>query len=171
MIEVEPSDVVRHNRRDEVYLRVGDETRRLSFGQRQELMYDKGQSVFDGTTVPNLTVDDLNWESIHEWANTLDALDPERLMRRRGLLQRMASRPLPFSCSARTPKSITPMPTSAFSDTGALSGGPGAGNSFSAIRPSTAPSTRCSHKLPRQSEIRSRPRGDSPPQGASPTCP
>lgn len=87
VIEVELSDGVHHNRRDEVYLRVGDETRRLSFGQRQELMYDKGQSVFDGTTVPNLTVDDLNWESIHEWANTLDALDPERLMRRRGLLR------------------------------------------------------------------------------------
>ncbi len=87
VIEVEPSDVVHHNGRDEVYLRVGDETRRLSFTQRQELMYDKGQSVFDGTTVRDVTEDDLNWEAIYDWTEALDALDPERLLRRRGLLR------------------------------------------------------------------------------------
>lgn len=87
VIEVEPSAAVHSNRKDEVYLRVGDETRRLSFAQRQELTYDKGQSVFDGTTVPNVSEDDLDWESIYGWAEPLGAADPERLMRRRGLLR------------------------------------------------------------------------------------
>lgn len=87
VIEVEPSAVVHSNRRDEVYLRVGDETRRLTFAQRQELTYDKGQSVFDGTTVPDASDDDLDWEDIYVWAESLGAVDPERLMRRRGLLR------------------------------------------------------------------------------------
>ncbi len=86
VIEVEPSAVVHSNRKDEIYLRVGDETRRLSFAQRQELTYDKGQSVFDGTTVPDVSEDDLDWESIYGWAEPLGAADPDRLMRRRGLL-------------------------------------------------------------------------------------
>lgn len=86
-IEVEPSAVVHGNVRDEVYLRVGDETRRLSFVQRQELTYDKGQSIFDGTTVPGLSDGDLDWDGIHGWAEPLGAADPERLLRRRGLLR------------------------------------------------------------------------------------
>jgi len=87
VIEVEPSAVVHSNRRDDVYLRVGDESRRLSFAQRQELTYDKGQSVFDGTAVPNLSEEDLDWDSIYGWAEPLGAADPERLLRRRGLLR------------------------------------------------------------------------------------
>lgn len=86
VIEVEPSAVVHNNQRDEVYFRVGDETRRLTFAQRQELTYDKGQSVFDGTTVADVSEDDLDWERIYSWAETLGTADPERLMRRRGLL-------------------------------------------------------------------------------------
>lgn len=87
VVEIEPSTVVHNNPRDDVYLRVGDETRRLSFAQRQELTYDKGQSVFDGTAVQNLSEDDLDWERIYGWAEPLGAADPERLMRRRGLLR------------------------------------------------------------------------------------
>jgi len=88
VIEVEPSDAVHSNPRDEVYLRVGDETRRLSFAQRQELVYDKGQSVFDGSPAPDASEDDLKWESIRGWAESLGAADPKRLLRRRGLLRR-----------------------------------------------------------------------------------
>lgn len=87
VIEVEPSAIVHTNRRDDVFLRVGDETRRLSFAQRSELTYDKGQSVFDGTTVPDVSDEDLDWERIYGWAEPLGAADPERLMRRRGLLR------------------------------------------------------------------------------------
>src|SRR5690606_36930685 len=52
VIEVETSEKVHANRRDEVYLRVGDENRRLTFAQRQELLYDKGQATYESTVVP-----------------------------------------------------------------------------------------------------------------------
>lgn len=51
VIEVEPSEHVHANRRDEVYLRVGDETRRLTTSQAQELLYDKGQAFFESTPI------------------------------------------------------------------------------------------------------------------------
>jgi ATP-dependent DNA helicase RecG len=87
VIEIEPSAMVHSNRRDEVYLRVGDETRRLSFARRQELTYDKGQSVFDGTILPGASTEVLDWERIRGWAEPLGAGDPQRLMRRRGLIR------------------------------------------------------------------------------------
>ncbi|NOX21995.1 MAG: transcriptional regulator [Actinobacteria bacterium] len=87
IIEVEPSEVVHATARDEVYLRVGDETRRLTFAQRQELVYDKGQSVFDGTLVAGVDLDDLDWETIYTYAQAAGSADPERLLQHRGLLR------------------------------------------------------------------------------------
>ena len=52
LIEVEPSQSMHRNAADEVFLRVGDETRRLSYTQRRELEYDKGQAWYEATVVP-----------------------------------------------------------------------------------------------------------------------
>ncbi|HEY7200610.1 MAG TPA: ATP-binding protein, partial [Candidatus Dormibacteraeota bacterium] len=60
VIDVAPSDTVHATARDEVFLRVGDENRRLSFAQRQELVYDKGHAHFDGTPVADVTAADLD---------------------------------------------------------------------------------------------------------------
>lgn len=48
-VQIAASDQVHANRKDEVFLRVGDENRRLTFGQRRELEFDKGQSNFEAT--------------------------------------------------------------------------------------------------------------------------
>ena len=87
IFEVEPSWVVHTNRKDEVFLRVGDESRRLTFTQRQELTYDKGQSVFDGSPVPGATSEDLDWELVYDVAERVGSADPARLLARRGLLR------------------------------------------------------------------------------------
>jgi len=50
-IEVRPGDVVHTNKKDQVFLRVGDENRHLSFQQRQELVYDKGQANYGASDV------------------------------------------------------------------------------------------------------------------------
>lgn len=50
LIDIPASERLHANVRDEVYLRVGDETRQLTFGQRRELEFDKGQSNFEATT-------------------------------------------------------------------------------------------------------------------------
>lgn len=49
VFRVEPGETVHETRGGECYLRVGDESRKLSFVQRQELTYDRGSSPFDGT--------------------------------------------------------------------------------------------------------------------------
>ena len=85
LFEVEPSDVVHENRRDEVYLRVGDETRRLTFSQRQELLYDKGQATYETRLIPEATVAHLDHEPLQAYAGAVGAPDPLRLLEARGL--------------------------------------------------------------------------------------
>lgn len=88
VIEVETSDKVHSNRKDEVYLRVGDENRRLTFAQRQELLYDKGQAAFETTVVDGAQLDDLDEELLGSYAEAVNHPDPERLLGARGLLRR-----------------------------------------------------------------------------------
>jgi ATP-dependent DNA helicase RecG len=84
VIEVAPSNVVHANSRDDVFLRVGDETRRLTFAQRRELLFDKGQAAYESepTDVPVTAVDDA---MLDRYADRLGASDPMRLLAARGL--------------------------------------------------------------------------------------
>lgn len=47
--EIAPGETVHEAVSGECYLRVGHESRKLGFTQRQELTYDRGQAPFDGT--------------------------------------------------------------------------------------------------------------------------
>lgn len=88
VLEIETSDKVHANRRDEVFLRVGDENRRLSFMQRQELLYDKGQATFESTTVEGARREDLDDTLLRSYAHAVNHPDPDRLLAARGLLSR-----------------------------------------------------------------------------------
>ena len=82
--EVESSQAVHANQRDEVFLRVGDENRRLSFVQRQELLYDKGQASFEARP-SGASLEALDWQQVGYYAEAVGAPDPTRLLRARGL--------------------------------------------------------------------------------------
>ncbi|MGH2731732.1 MAG: ATP-binding protein [Actinomycetota bacterium] len=86
VIEVEPSEVVHANRRDEVFLRVGDENRKLTYRQRQELLFDKGQAVFEATTVPGASLQDLDQQELERYAAAAGHPDPGRLLLARSLI-------------------------------------------------------------------------------------
>lgn len=88
VIKVESSDKVHATNRDEAFLRVGDRNRKLNFEQRQELLYDKGQASFEGTSAEGATFDDLDDDLINSYADLHHHLDPERLLKARGLLDR-----------------------------------------------------------------------------------
>ncbi len=45
---------------DEVYLRQGDETVKLSYEQRTQLSYDKGQRFFEDEIVSDATLEDID---------------------------------------------------------------------------------------------------------------
>lgn len=85
VIELQASDVVHANVRDEVYLRIGDENRRLTFRQRQELLYDKGQASYEARPLEAAGLDELNEALLREYAAAVGAPDPVRLLRARGL--------------------------------------------------------------------------------------
>ena len=85
VFDVEPSDVVHANRKDEVFLRIGDETRRLSFAQRQELLFDKGQASYEARGVPDSNATDLADELLDGYAALLAHPDAWRLLEARGL--------------------------------------------------------------------------------------
>jgi ATP-dependent DNA helicase RecG len=88
VVEVEPSDHVHTNKKDEVYLRVGDENRRLTFAQRQELLYDKGQASFEATAARGATFSCLDQHLLASYAAAVNHPDARRLLAARGLLDR-----------------------------------------------------------------------------------
>jgi len=84
-IEVVAGETVHANSKDEVFLRVGDENRRLTFAQRQELLYDKGQATYESRPLSEATFDRLDNSLLHEYANAVGASDELGLLRARGL--------------------------------------------------------------------------------------
>lgn len=89
-IDVETSQLVHANNKDEVFLRVGDENRRLTFAQRQELLYDKGQSTFESTLVTDAGPADLDQRLVQSYADAVEHPEPQRFLVARGLLTRDA---------------------------------------------------------------------------------
>ena len=87
IIEIEPSEKVHSNQRGEVFLRVGDEDRKLTYRQRDELLYDKGQSSFEATVVSDATVADLDTKLVANYASAVGHPDPDRLLIARSLVK------------------------------------------------------------------------------------
>ncbi len=77
--------MVHANQKDEVFLRVGDENRRLGFAQRQELLYDKGQASYEARPVEGADLNLLDESLLDEYASAIKAPDAGRLLRARGL--------------------------------------------------------------------------------------
>ncbi|MGO9448170.1 MAG: ATP-binding protein [Solirubrobacteraceae bacterium] len=85
VIEVEPTDVVHANKRDEVFLRVGDENRRLTFHQRQELLFDKGQASYEARPLEGAAFALINRKLANDYVEAVKAQDLARLLHVRGL--------------------------------------------------------------------------------------
>ena len=67
-----PASMFLHtNQADEAFMRVGDKSRKLSFDERVQLMYDKGERFFEDTAVHGATTDDINIEAVTEYINLI----------------------------------------------------------------------------------------------------
>lgn len=87
VIRVSPGDVVHEVQNGEAYLRIGDESRKLSFTQRQELHYDRGGSPYDGGAVPDAEIDDLQGRGLDDYRDAVGAtLSDGTLLQARSLL-------------------------------------------------------------------------------------
>ena len=85
LIDVPPGREVYTTTSDEAYIRSGDENRKLSFDQRIELRYDRGDTTFEVNPVRQLGLADLDWSAVSAYADRLGH-DPERLLHARDLM-------------------------------------------------------------------------------------
>lgn len=85
VIDVEASERIHRNHKDECYLRVGDENRHLGRDEERELAFDKHEAIFDKSIVPDLLLGDLDMEAIEAYADKMGSSESKRLMRQRGL--------------------------------------------------------------------------------------
>ena len=89
VIEVEASERVHQNSKGETLLRVGDSDRRLGPLEAQELRYDKGDSIFDGTIVQEARMADLDQRVTDIYLRRIHgASRPEISLESRGLIRR-----------------------------------------------------------------------------------
>jgi len=72
VIEIRPGETVYANVRDDVFLRIGDENRRLTYAQRQELLYDRGQGSYESRLVEGASPETLDNELLGGYATALD---------------------------------------------------------------------------------------------------
>ncbi len=87
VVQVEPGEHVHETTAGDCYLRVGDESRRLSFAQRRELEFDRGVAPYDGTPTDS-SLADLDPEQVEAYRNRIGSSTPERVLEARNLITR-----------------------------------------------------------------------------------
>ncbi|WP_337061710.1 ATP-binding protein [Kineococcus sp. G2] len=87
VVDVSPGDDVHATTRDDVYLRLGDETRRLTYVQRRELFFDRRQAGFE-SELTLIRLDDtaaVDVEAAEEYATRVGHPHWQGLLAARGL--------------------------------------------------------------------------------------
>ena len=90
-LHIKPSsDRIHKTQGDNVFLRVGDESKKLSFDQRLRLEYDKGSRIFEDEVVDDCQIEDLDENLLQEYKRALhfDGEDFMQLLYARGLAKR-----------------------------------------------------------------------------------
>ncbi len=86
-IQVEPSETVHTTQSGDCFLRIGDESRKLSLAEHQELIYDRGNSTFEATMV-DLAVSDLDQPALKEYQLAIGSSSVEEMLAARDLVTR-----------------------------------------------------------------------------------
>jgi len=67
LFHIEASIQMHANQSDEVFVRVGDRSKKLSFMDRTQLMYDKGMRYFEDAPVADAELDDIDLEFVEAY--------------------------------------------------------------------------------------------------------
>ena len=71
LMYIPASSELHANQTDEAFMRVGDKSRKLSFEERIQLMYDKGERYYEDTTVYSATVDDIDMATVERYTELI----------------------------------------------------------------------------------------------------
>ena len=67
LMHIEPSMEVHANQADEVFMRVGNKSKKLAFEERMQLMYDKGERFFEDKPVPETDIEDIDLAFVEKY--------------------------------------------------------------------------------------------------------
>lgn len=71
LMHIPASSELHVNQADEAFMRVGDKSRKLSFEERIQLMYDKGERYYEDTAVYGATVDDIDMAAVERYTELI----------------------------------------------------------------------------------------------------
>ena len=71
LMHIPASSELHANQADEAFIRVGDKSRKLSFEERIQLMYDKGERYYEDTAVYDATVDDIDMAAVERYTELI----------------------------------------------------------------------------------------------------
>ncbi len=71
LMHIPASSDLHANQSDEAYIRIGDKSRRLTFAERVQLMYDKGERYYEDTAVYGATIEDIDMNSVAEYTELI----------------------------------------------------------------------------------------------------
>ena len=71
LMYIPASSELHANQADEAFMRVGDKSRKLSFEERIQLMYDKGERYYEDTAVYGATVDDIDMAAVERYTELI----------------------------------------------------------------------------------------------------
>lgn len=71
LMHVPASSSLHTNQADEAFMRVGDKSRKLTFDERLQLMYDKGERSYEDTAVYGATIEDVDMDVVARYINLL----------------------------------------------------------------------------------------------------
>jgi len=88
LLEILQSGKLHANTKDESYLRLGDKSHKLTFEERTQLMYDRGEASWESAPVPEFDLGELDMEVLERYRNMIGtSLDAPRLLLARRLAQ------------------------------------------------------------------------------------
>lgn len=71
LMHIEASMEVHANQADEVFMRVGDKSKKLTFDERMQLMYDKGERFFEDKPVLEADLNDIDMEFVEKYIDKI----------------------------------------------------------------------------------------------------
>ena len=71
LMYIPASSELHANQADEAFMRVGDKSRKLSFEERIQLMYDKGERYYEDTAVYDAMVDDIDMAAVERYTELI----------------------------------------------------------------------------------------------------
>lgn len=82
LIRIPQSSELHANHRDEVFLRIGDKSKKLTFDERLQLMYAKGTRYYENEPVYGSTIEDIDMKVVSDYCTKIGyGKSPEEYIR------------------------------------------------------------------------------------------